>query len=651
MTWNRTVLRPSVPTFEQLESRQMMSATPVASTIRSVDGTGNNLANPAWGAVGQALLRLAPAAYSDGLSAPAGTSRPSARVISNTLSTHGDADIPNSKNLSAFAYLWGQFIDHDLDLTNTGTDAVNIAVPSGDPYFDPNSTGTQTIGFTRSLAVAGTGATSARQQANFITAYIDGSMVYGSDPVRAAALRTFTGGQLKTSANGMLPYNTASLDNATAGGPASAYYLAGDVRANENIELTGMQTLFVREHNRLASQISKQNPKMTDEQVYQKARAIVIGEIQSITYNEFLPALLGASAIRPYQGYNAKVNPGISTEFSTAAFRLGHSMLENDVEFLDNNGNDVHDDVPLANAFFNPALIGQTGIDSILKYLASSNSEEVDTKVVDGLRNFLFGPPGAGGFDLASLNIQRGRDHGLSDYNTTRAKLGLPKLTSFAQITSDAQVQKALQKLYGTVDNIDLWVGGLAEDHVQGSLLGPTFQRIVSDQFTRTRDGDRFWYQRDPMLTAQDRQMIDHTTLSDIIKRNSTTTNIQDNVFVFNVEVTGRLFDDRNLDGRPQPVEQGLAGRTVKLLDANNAVIQTVTTDRNGVYHFSNVGLGTFHVAADLRTGWKSTSPVDQIVTATKGGHTDHVDFGQTLITQLADPTRPPGGGRHLRHA
>ena len=153
------------------------------------------------------------------------------------------------------------------------------------------------------------------------------------------------------------------------------------------------------------------------------------------------------------------MNPGIANEFSTAAFRFGHSMLGDDVEFLDNNGQPVADEVELSQAFFNPPLVTQNGIDPILKYLASDPASEIDTKVVDSVRNFLFGPPGSGGLDLASLNIQRGRDHGLADYNTVRAAYGLPKVTSFAQITSDPQLQAQLKQLYGSVNNIDLWVG------------------------------------------------------------------------------------------------------------------------------------------------------------------------------------------------
>ncbi len=208
-------------------------------------------------------------------------------------------------------------------------------------------------------------------------------------------------------------------------------------------------------------------------------------EIQNITYNEWLPALLGKNALPGYTGYKASVNPGIATEFSTALFRFGHSMLGDDVRFLNNAGLPEHDDVALSEAFFNPELLAQTGISSILKYLASDPASEIDGTIVNSVRNFLFGPPGAGGFDLASLNIQRGRDHGLEDYNTMRAAYGLKKVTSFSQITSNVDVQQKLQALYGNVNNIDAWVGALAEDHVAGTSTGPLIRAALIDQFTR----------------------------------------------------------------------------------------------------------------------------------------------------------------------
>ena len=379
-----------------------------------------------------------------------------------------------------------------------------------------------------------------RQHANQISAYLDGSVIYGSDATRAAALRSFTGGKLKTSEGNLMPLNTGGLANANDAHffPDNQMFLSGDVRANENVELSAIHALFLREHNQIATAIAAANPALTDEQVFQNARRIVVGELQVITYREFLPALLGSKALRPYDGYKTNVNPGIATEFSTAAYRIGHTLINDDVEIMDNDGNEIEEALELAEAFFNPSVLHAVGPDPLLKYLATDKAQEVDTQLVGGLRNFLFGPPGAGGFDLASLNIQRGRDHGLSDYNTTRAAYGLPKVKSFAEVTSDAALQAKLLSLYGSVDNVDLWVAGLVEDHLTGSSVGATFQRILVDQFERLRDGDRFWYARvfyGPQLAA-----LESTRLSDIIRRNTSLTKIQDNVF---------FYDDTTLAG------------------------------------------------------------------------------------------------------
>jgi len=377
-----------------------------------------------------------------------------------------------------------------------------------------------------------------RQQTTRISAYLDGSMIYGSDPGRAKALRSFKGGALQTSAGNLLPLNTAGFENANDAHffPDAELFLAGDIRANENVELTAIQTLFMREHNTLAAAIAASNPRLSDEQVFQRARALVIAEVQAVTYREFLPALLGPGALRPYAGYNPEVNAGLATEFSTAAFRIGHTLINDDVEFLNNDAEEIRDGLPLALAFFNPSAIKQVGPDSLLKYLATDNAQEVDTQLVDGLRDFLFGPPGAGGLDLASLNIQRGRDHGLADYNTVRRAYGLPAVMDFTQITGDAAMQAKLRSLYGDVSSLDLWVAGLAEDHAGDSSVGLTFRTIIARQFERFRDGDRNWFER--AFTGPQLAALRGTRLSDIIRRNTTITKLQDNVFFFDSVTT-----------------------------------------------------------------------------------------------------------------
>jgi hypothetical protein len=405
--------------------------------------------------------------------------------------------------------------------------------------------------------------------------------------------------------------------------------MAGDVRVNENIELTSVQTLFVREHNRLAGLIQTAFPNFTDEEVYQRARSEVIAEVQSITFNEFLPALLGPTGVGTYAGYDSAVNPDVATEFSTAGFRVGHSLLAPDVEFLNPDGTTEFPEVSLADSFFNPGLVGRNGADPILKYLGTDNAQEVDNKIVPQLQDFLFGPPGSGGFDLASLNIQRGRDHGLADYNTTRVAYGLPAVTSFAQVTSNPTLQDQLQRLYGNVNSIDLWVGGLAEDHVAGASVGPLFQRIIAEQFQRIRDGDRLWYQN--LYPGGVVDALNDTTLAQIIARNTVNTDLQANVFFFKTQITGTVFNDVNRNGVRDPGEGGIAGRTLQLLNPSGAVVAQTVSAAGGTYLFDNFdGLEpavAYRVRKVLPGGIVQTTANPPALTFTRGRTFSHVDF------------------------
>jgi peroxidase len=634
--------------LEQLEVRHLMAAdlltlnrfpapapttpTPIVA-IRTFDGTGNNLTNIEWGSTNEELLRVSAAEYGDGISSLAGADRPSARVISNALATQDPNTPLSDRNLSAFIYVWGQFLDHDIDLTSTGATATSIAVPKGDEQFDPTSSGSQVIPFSRSVydPTTGTSTANPRQQTTQITSWIDASMVYGSDKATADSLRTFVGGKLRTGAGNLPPTD------------ATGSYMAGDVRANENIELTSMQTLFIREHNRIASLLARQNPIWTDEQIYQQARAMVGAEIQVITYKEFLPALLGQWAIAPYRGYKANVDPSIANEFSTAAFRL-HTLINDDVEFFGNDGRPVRDEVELKDAFFNPALLQQTGIDNILKYAASTLAQEDDNQIVDGLRNFLFGEPGQGGLDLASLNIQRGRDHGLADYNAVRKAYGLTSVTRFSQISSDPDVQQTLKSLYGSVDNIDLWVGILAEDHAPGASVGTLGKRIIADQFQRLRDGDRFWYQR--VFSGKTLADLEQTTLASVIQRNTTISNVQGNVFYMNAEISGSVYMDSNASGRQDRFELGIPGIQVELLDGNGAVVDTAFTGRDGRYRFANfseTGNYTVHVVAPARL--KAVQATRDVLVSRGGLSLGGVNFGLLaagrILPHVVDTTQP----------
>jgi hypothetical protein len=501
---------------------------------RTIDGSDNNPYAPQLGAAHTLLVRLADADYADGVYEMAGAHRKSAREISNLVCDQRES-IPNRRYASDFVWQWGQFVDHDIDLTQGAEPAepADIPVPRGDRWFDPFHSGTAVIPFNRSLydPATGSGRHDPREHINQISAWIDASNLYGSDSARAAALRANDGsGRLATSEGDLLPWNEAGFAN--AGGNGSNLFLAGDVRANEQAALTAMHTLWVREHNHWAGEIRGWAPDASGDEVYEAARILVTAEMQIITYREFLPALLGPGALRPYRGYDPSVDAGIASEFSTAAYRLGHSMLNATLLRLDRRGRETrHGHLALRDAFFAPHRItDEGGIEPLLRGLAAQRSQKVDPYVIDDVRNFLFGPPGSGGFDLAALNIQRGRDHGLPSYNDMREAMGLARARDFGDVSRDPEVRRRLAAAYDHVDDIDLWVGGLAERPLGGALVGPLVRAIVADQFEALRDGDRFYYRRS--LPQHLVQYLERTKLSTIIRRNTRIGHeLQDDVF------------------------------------------------------------------------------------------------------------------------
>jgi len=506
----------------------------MAFKAQNADGSENNEAHPMMNQAHTNLGRLAPAQYSDSISSLAGADRANPRFISNIVFDQPDS-VADERGLSGMTWLWGQFVAHDTDLTpDSSGEPAHIEVPIGDEHFDPRGKGGQSISLKRSMfdEMSGTDESNPREQVNVITGWVDGGLVYGSDDERAQWLRAGEDGKLKVSKGNFMPYNDGTQDNARVG-MKEGFFVAGDVRVNEHSALISLHTLLVREHNRLADEIKAANPDLTDDEIYDRARKINAAQIQNITFNEYMPALLGDGALDEYEGYDSSVDATVSNEFSTALFRYGHSTIEEVMLRLDEEGNEIPEGhLTLRDAFWNPAKVTEEGgIDPVLRGIVTLIMEKVDTKFVDSLRNFLFGRPGQGGMDLASLNIQRGRDHGLSDYNSVREALGLERQESFSDVTSDPMLAEKLEIAYESVDNIDLWVGALAEDHVEGASVGETLLAGMKDQFERLRDGDRFYFEGDPSLTEEQKEMIRNTTLSDIIKRNTDIVNIPDNSF------------------------------------------------------------------------------------------------------------------------
>ncbi|MBK7410616.1 MAG: hypothetical protein IPJ40_22690 [Saprospirales bacterium] len=134
--------------------------------------------------------------------------------------------------------------------------------------------------------------------------------------------------------------------------------------------------------------------------------------------------------------------------------------------------------------------------------------------------------------DLVSINIGRGRDRGILRLNGLRVAMGLPAHTGFSDITTNSANASSLQTLYGDPNNVDLWVGLLAEDPMPNSVFGQTLFTLLRLQFTNLRDGDRFYYKNDPAISPQDLALIEATTMQDIVLRNTEIPVLQEAVFL-----------------------------------------------------------------------------------------------------------------------
>ncbi len=537
----------------------------------SIDGTDNNFLEPDYGSTGSDQFNIAPIDYGDGISSPNGENRPNARVISNALAQQ-EGIVVSDRGLTNFSWVFGQFVDHDLVLSPENEELeIEIDVPLGDPFLDPEGTGEVTIPLNSTGFREGTGTdvNNPAQIPNNITTWLDGSNIYGSDQERNDYLRSGSDGLLNVSDGDLLPFADESFanDNPTRQDPSSLF-AAGDVRANENSALASIHTLFVREHNRLARELAIAHPDWTDDQLYERARQINIAQYQAIVYNEYLPAILGDNAIPEYSGYDSDLNPSIDRSFSSAAFRIGHTQLSSEVPRLDTAGNEIPaGNLILSDLFFRSSdIVQESGIDPILRGLGSSLSQNIDLQLIDDVRNLLFTfGPHTTGRDLFAINIERGRINGISDYNTVRDYYGLTRVDSFDDITSDVEVQNQLESLYGNVDNIDLFVGLLAEDHLPGVAVGETFQTVISEQFIALRDGDRLYYEN--TFSVSEIAEIESTSLTDIVLRNTDTEILQDNAFSLlnqgtngDDELDGGLGNDSIFGGLGDDVLTGFQG-------------------------------------------------------------------------------------------
>ncbi|CAL4080234.1 unnamed protein product [Meganyctiphanes norvegica] len=497
---------------------------------RTSDGSCNNQRHPTWGLTNMPFQRVMPPKYDDGVSNPRikavdGSGLPNVRDIANNVLV--DNDLPDQQ-FTLSVMQWAQFVDHDIAHTPfphlPGRNGIEccpggrevtgparhqncwpIGISKNDAFFGPQ--GRECMNFVRSMLSIDEECTMGyAEQMNALTDWLDGSAIYGSDLEMQRSIRSFRNGQLRTSGSNMLPLAPNNGGECEAELRGSNCLLAGDSRVNEQPGLTAIHTVFMREHNRVARELQRINPGWSDEALFQEARRIVVAEYQHITYNEWLPIIVGSQFMRSFGistrqngfsfDYSPNINPTINNEFATAAFRFGHTLVQGVIQLFSENGG--VSTIKLRDHFNSPHLIQQPGrMDDILRSLVRQPAQQFDSFVTQDLSNHLFQTPRQKfGMDLMSINIHRGRDHGIATYNEIRDICGLPNARTFNDLTDQipAQIVQRLQRMYRNVDDIDFFVGGISERPVSGGLLGHTFLCIVGDQFARLKKGDRYFY-------------------------------------------------------------------------------------------------------------------------------------------------------------
>ncbi|OWF54042.1 dual oxidase 2-like isoform X1 [Mizuhopecten yessoensis] len=625
--------------------------------LAPLDGWYNNLLHPDWGAVDTILLRKSPTAYADGVYHMAGPTRPNPFEISK-VAHRGIMGLGSERGRTALMTYYGQqVVEEMLDVQRPGCprEYENIVVPDNDPLYTPGIQMPFTR--SRFDARTGQSPSNPRQQLNEITPYLDGQLMYGPAKAWTDAIRAFEGGRLKALDGKYTPIkesfpaiNDIRLPFANPPNPreqtreerlqpVARFWRLGNPRGFENPFLLSFGVMWFRLHNFWADMISQEHPDYTDEALFTEARKWVVAMHQKITVYDWLPRwleILDNGSIYnisdtvstperptcPYKGYNPNIHPGITHEFQSSAMRYGHTLVTPGLwrrgtpqgpvnqlrgdDALDNCnwtrtslkvpgqvGDQVHA-FRLCNSYWNSQESVVEDVDSLFRGMASTLGEREDHIMVADLAGDVFGPLEFSRRDLAALNIQRGRDHGLPDYQAVREAFDLPRLKSWEDINptfpanvpaSTVEAIAKLQQLYidkglngTTPEDVDLFTGGLMETTFDGP--GPLFRAILVDQFCRVRDGDRFWYENldNGLFSQADIDRINSFTIFDIIKN---VTNVDEN------QIQTDPFIHKTNDICPQPQQLNIS-TTINLNGQSSLILEDCTGFQTYDYFFNS---------------------------------------------------------------
>ncbi|GFN94573.1 dual oxidase [Plakobranchus ocellatus] len=513
--------------------------------VQRYDGWYNNPMNPSWGAVGRPLERNVTPVYKDETYRPSGWDRPNAREISNELFMEppSSSGVGNHNNRTALFAFFGLLVQREIVHTDDVTCPVEILetlVPRGDPDFDPEAHGNRHMPYERAAydKSSGNSPNNPRRQINKASSYIDGSFLYGTSMVRTEFLREAHTGKLacedrfgnfplRNDVN--LPYHPFTYHHYKS----EKLWRLGDTHAFENPAVLSLSVLFYRYHNNIAHETRKWRQNPTSDEIFERARRWVIGTMQKIIVYDWLPRLVGRS-LPKYTGYKPWVKSDVTDIFDAGAINYIMTLIPPAIPQIDKhcklrrvNG---HEACRLCNTYWKSMDIlynihdQEAGMVEILRGLSAQLAERDDNYVVEDYRSKFYGPHYHPDHDAVLLAIMKGRDFGLPDYNSVRETMGLKAKTSFEEINpqlsrENPELVRAFKRLHNNkLSKVDLFVGGMMETTPSGP--GELFTNILIDQFTRLRDGDRFWFENkdNGLFSDEDRESLMNITLSYVMQ-------------------------------------------------------------------------------------------------------------------------------------
>ena len=591
---------------------------------RDSSGFGNNETNPEFGAADNHFVRLTTPDYTDGANGireTINTPREISNIVSNqdNLGVGYEQDLPNTFGGTAFLTFFGQYFDHGLDFVDKGAPGSVSTVGTPDfPITAPRANWADGTGIDPD-GIPNSGDEVAAQHVNDASPFVDQNQAYGSHDAITDLLREWRvngdgvgeqtaylkSGALDASGFALLPtlddirenyrimtngqdLTAEDITNYDGTGqpllidfipvfkPGSPpgqpeldidalghYFIAGDGRANENVMLTSIHTVWARNHNWWVDELKERtDDTWSEEQYFEGARTMNIMEYQRVVFAEFAEAMSGGDdgvvdgeldLEHGFNGYDDTIDAAISAEFAHVAYRFGHSMLNEEVTFIDQETGQQKQ-ISLVDAFLKPQNVNDFGIDGLLAGSFATPHQAIDEDMVNALRNQLVGRP----LDLAALNIFRGRDTGVAAFNEVRTQLfaatgnnDLEPYTGWDDFQtrnnlSDEFIEQLQEAYPEGFEAMDLWIGGLAELPTVGQL-GSTFGYIFNEQMSRLQDGDRFYY-----LELFDNELFLETNadfrFTDILERVTGLTDLPENVFK-NFTVTQLDENDNEFEG------------------------------------------------------------------------------------------------------